>query len=401
MFEEEWYEAGLAAMEHYYAPAKLKEGELALLHAQFLGGAGEQQELLKLITAAFVGQLSDRLKGVAYETLGNALLQARRVKQAEAGLQRALEQYRKNQDLEGQARSLMHLGGCADPEQAIGFFQQALAAAEKAPNSQWLLGLIEFKIAQFYAAATDFENAAQRFDSSLQYLYPLGPTLTLAQVFLNSATLAFQTGNMAKAEELAHEGLRIAVFKHGWAIQGELLLLLSKMREGNTMASFERLNEAIFVLSKVPNSPRYLQTLVDRAFIWDANRQPTLAQQDAEQALEGARRLKNPELEGMAQLVLGKIYGRESTQIPKALEQLKLAKKNFESSQREEKLCDCELVLAEIEAQRGNSKEAKAHYEKALGLMENVLKQLAPGTQESRHLEMKKMHVESILQSLR
>jgi hypothetical protein len=97
---------------------------------------------------------------------------------------------------------------------------------------------------------------------------------------------------------------------------------------------------------------------------------------------------------------LGKIYSRDVAQIQKALEQLTLAKKTFEASHDEAKLGDCELALAEIEKQRGNNKAAKTYYENVIKLMEGALKQIAPGTQESRVLEMKRMQAEMKLKLL-
>ncbi len=335
-----------------------------------------------------------------------SLLETGRLKQAEASFQRAHNLFHTLQDREGTIRSLLSLGDLFqkmdDTQRALGFFQQALGEAEQAPESPALRGKVEWKVGHFYETATDFQNAALRYEAGLQHLTGLGPTLDLAQATYQLAGMTFQRGDVSRAEALAREALRIAVFKRVFGLQGHIFLLLSRMADPTspTHVPFERLGEAVFVLEKIPPSTTYVKALLERAGFYESNRQLVLAQQDAEKALHVANQLKDQDLEGQAHLIFGKILIRDFLKLVEAQKHFETAQKKFSGTGNFKLGGECAFQRGEIERLREDPAAAKPHYQKSLHFLEQALGQAAPGTQEAMQLEMKKQQVELVLRSL-
>ncbi len=404
LYRLEWHREGSAVIERYFA--KEADPALALMKAKFIGAAGNHAGVFAIINSAFVQGLKPQMKSLAFEILGRSLLFSGKAKQAEAAFRNAYTQYRADQDHDGQARVLMYLGifcrNTGDQAKAVKFFQQSIAEAEQAKEADLIQGNIELHIGDLYAAATDFENAEARYLESLQKLGYASQEATIAKTYGSYAEMCLKLGDPYRAELLAMEGLRRAIFKRSYAAQGGLFSTLAKLQEqkGNLRGAAERLAEAVYVLAVANDPAAHLKALIERASFYETNRELILASQDANEALVEGKRLGDENLEGQAHLILGKILRRDMNRLETALQHLDVAFKKLEASQNVKKLWECLFERAEIERYRENPEAARHNYEQALQRIDLALTQLVPGTTESQNLTQKRDYIEMTLRTL-
>jgi len=406
LYQLEWYNGAVTAFDRYFTQEPLKDPSQILLKAKLSGAAGLHDVVFASVTSNFVQSLPATQKSEAFEIFGKSLLETGKGKQAEAAFRNAYTQYKSDQDHEGQARTLMHLGVLAnqmgDQSKAVKFFEQSLIEAEQAPQPELVQGKIEFHIADLYANATDFENAESRFHLSMEKLSQCQQEVTLAQVFGAYAQMSFRLGDMFRSEYMVREGLRRAVFKSHYPTQGALLSVWAQIEQqkGNIRIAAERLAEAVFVLSKSNDPLAHLRALIERANFYETNRELILASQDANDALQEAKRLQATELEAQAHLILGKVIRRDQHRMKDAVHHLDLAYRKFEATKNVRKIWECFFEKGEIERYQGNAPQARAHYEQAVAFLDQALTQLVPGTAESFALTQKREQLEMILGSL-
>ena len=215
--------------------------------------------------------------------------------------------------------------------------------------------------------------------------------------------LARQMGDEAKAEWLAIEGLRRAIFLKLPATQGEILGILARIQElkGNLRGAAERLAEAISILAQTGDALAHLKALMERAHFYERNRELILASQDAQEAVGLAKSLGNGNLEGQAHLVLGKVTRRDINQLDKAVKHLDYSYQKLSEAKNARLAWECLFEKGEIERYRENYPAAKTHYDQALQLLDHALAALVPGTAESNELSQKRAQLEMILGTLR
>lgn len=397
----------IEAMSRYFSAERLKEPALALLRARLACDAGLHAAVLKTIDSNFVQALKPAQKSEAFETLGRSLLATGKGKQAEASLKNAYKAYQAENRVDGRVRTLMWLGDWCrqegDQEKAIRFFQQALTDAEQSEDRDALEGRIELHIGDLYAAATDFENAEARYTISLQKLGYGGQEGSIADVYAHWAQTSLQMGEEQKAEWLALEGLRRAIFLGRGTTEGQLFRVLAKLQElkGNLRGAAERLAEAIYTLSHTGDALAHLKALMERAHFYERNRELILASQDAQEAVELAKKLGNGDLEGQAHLVLGKVSRRDINHFEKAIKHLDYAYQKLSEARNARLAWECLFEKGEIERYRENNAEAKVFFQQALQLLEHALGATVPGTPESNELNQKRAQLEMIMGSLR
>jgi len=386
---EEWFEAGVLLLGRYFSHESIqKSPSLVLLMAYLLRGSGRPEQVFKWITSNFVNSLSEEEKGRAFCILGQSLLMVHKTSQAESAFKNSFNQYRAKQNLEGQAEALMELGDLtgrtADQSRALKFFEQALSFAEKSEGSTHLLGLINLKLADFYARATDFDNAEQRYQASMEHFLEAGLNLRLAEVYLNYAQMVWERGDLESSDSYVRESLNLSSFKKNREFQGKALLLMAEIEEnrGNPGATLERLNESLFYLEGHYDPLLYTEALVRRAYFYESNRQVPLAQADAQRVLEMAQRGRDAGLKGRGHLVMGKVLRRETDQLADAMKQFEMAREELEKVQDQAWIWECEFEKGEIERSLSNNEKARTHYEQALKVIDQYLGHLPTGARE-------------------
>jgi len=398
----EFHAAGLRALESYFGPKA--NPATALLRARLAAGARQPELVLKLVDSNFVNGLPPPLKAEAFLSLGRALHQSGKSKQADASLKNAYKGFQAAADPDGMARSLVELGlmtlEAGDRERAFRFYQQAMTEAEQSKDRDAIEGSVELHVGRLYALATDFENAETHFTSALQKLGYASQEASIAEVYANYAAMTYQMGDEFRAEALALEGLRRAIFIGNTRAQGEIFALLAKLQEqrGNLRGAAERYAEAIDRFAG--SGLAYLRSLLDRAYFYERNRELILASQDAMEALKEAKRLQRGDLEGKAQLVLGKVMRRDINKLEPALAQLDLAYQKLAEAKDARLASEALFEKGEIERYRENAPQAKTHYQQAMQLLEHAMTQLVPGTADYNELQQKRSQIQMILETL-
>lgn len=402
-----WFAAGVMAINRYFSEDRIKkDSDLVLLRAKLLMESGNHNEVLKWITSPFVGTLSGLDKGRAFEILGRSLEALGRDPQAESAFKNAFNQYRSDSDTAGQARVLRDLGlmtlKAHDQERALKFYGQALAMAEKDEALGVLLGSIHLQVGDLYTAATDYENAETQYQSSIELFQHSPSQAMLGRAYLQFAKVNWERGESETAEYYAREALRLALFKEDRVLQGDIYLFLSILEEArsNQGTVLERLNEAVFALSKTADKSSYAGALLNRAYFYEVNRQIQAAEEDGREALNMAQVLKDPSLIGRSHLVLGKIRRRDTERLKEALKQFELARDEFEKSQDLKWVWECEFEKGEIERNRNKPEVARGYYDQALRALDGYAQHLSPEAKERFLKDGKRDRIEMALRWL-
>lgn len=389
-----------------FFPAEGAPPAASLLRARAAVARGDHAEALKLLTAPFVNGLDAAAKPLAFETLGLALDATGKAPQAEAAFKNAFQAYKAAGQAAGQARVLLHLGvatrRAGDGGKALGFFQQALAAAAGAPEKDELRGRIELAVAQLYAAATDFEGAESHFQEALGALEAARHGGALAEAYAVYAEHCFKTLDSDRAEIFCHEALGWALFQGDLAAQARICRLWARilMVREDLRGAGARLGEAVAALAKSPDEAAYARALLERAEFAEAARDLESAQRDSRKAFEIARRLKLGELEGETLLVVGKIQSRDLERLDAAVKTLQGARQILEKLPGAKRLWECDFQLGDIARFRGDGPTARAHYQRALQGLDGVMAALPPQGEEAERLRRRRGELEMSIQVL-
>jgi tetratricopeptide (TPR) repeat protein len=402
-----WTEAAVEVLGRFFQEESLKkDAELVLLKSGLLSELGRHGEIFKEITSPFVKSLPAKLQGEAFEILGRSLLDGGKRPQAEAALKNAYNQYRSEQDVPGQARVLAYIGlltmEAGDRGQALKFYGQSLAMAKKLPESDVLLGEIELKIGDLYAEATDYDGADAHYQASIQAFHRADRSVLLAESFARFARLELLRDELQSSEYYGGEALSLAIFHRAWRLQGEIYLLLAELEEtqDRPAQTVERLNQAVFALSRTSHALLHARALARRAYFLEMQRRLDQAEQDCQKVLKFAKGKDVPELDGQARLVLGKIRRRNQEKLNEAVEQFTKAKESFERSRNLKGAWECEFERGEVERSRHNSQAARSHYEEALRILDRYLADLAPKVKERLMKEGKRDRIEMAIRWL-
>ncbi|MCE9624795.1 MAG: protein kinase [Deltaproteobacteria bacterium] len=399
-----WADEALRSLERFFPGAAASSPRAALLRAKLLAEIGVSNEVLAILTSPFVNGLPASEKTVAFEVLGKALRLAAKDKQAEAAFRNAFQAYKAEANLAGQARVLLQTGILAslgtDLGRALQFFQQALGAAAGTPEKVELRGRIELEIAQLYVGATDFEKAETHFQEALSALEAARHGEALGEAYAVYAEYCFQTQDPERAEIFCHEALGWAAFQGSVRLQARILSTwarILKQREDMRGAG-GRFGEAVELLSKSPNAEGLAQALLARADFFDSLREMAGADQDARQALEIARRLKSPRLEGEALLMTGRVQSRNLDRLDTAVNTLENARVLLSEVPNGERLWECDFSLGEIARFRGDYPAAQRYYRQAQQEIDEVLGRIGPQTQQSQDLAKRRGEMDMAMQ---
>jgi tetratricopeptide (TPR) repeat protein len=224
----------------------------------------------------------------------------------------------------------------------------------------------------------------------------------LAESFARFARLELLRDELQSSEYYGGEALSLAIFHRAWRLQGEIYLLLAELEEtqDRPAQTVERLNQAVFALSRTSHALLHARALARRAYFLEMQRRLDQAEQDCQKVLKFAKGKDVPELDGQARLVLGKIRRRNQEKLNEAVEQFTKAKESFERSRNLKGAWECEFERGEVERSRHNSQAARSHYEEALRILDRYLADLAPKVKERLMKEGKRDRIEMAIRWL-
>ncbi|MCP5467744.1 MAG: protein kinase [Deltaproteobacteria bacterium] len=376
--------AGWQAFEKYFPEQNwIQDPELTLLANRFLTESGQSKQVFQYLKANFVKILpTAKLKAEAYEILGDALRNSDKHPQADAALKQAFSAYRNLQDLEGQTRVLLKFGqfyvSQKDAQKAVKFLEQASTIAKKCPQDSPFSGQVALAIGEFYYHNHDHKTAMPYYDTAIEELFRLQNYSKLAKAYMDYAQMLFQEGDQISSNYFIHEMLTLAQFRDLYAIAAEGFLLMSRLssNENNQTRILERISEAIAMLVHCNEPVLMAEALIERSYLYEFNREATLAQKDISQAMQILKVHHAAQWIGPAQLVLGKFLRRDIEKYPQAIKHFTLAKKHYPQAASQKWAWECDYELGEIANSQGRPADAQKHYQDAMKALQEYLSDL-------------------------
>ena len=142
------------------------------------------------------------------------------------------------------------------------------------------------------------------------------------------------------------------------------------------------MNEAVEVFKRASLRFEIAQALIQRAHLSEATGELNLAESDAREALEIAQTLQAADLEAQARFILGKVLSHSPDRFSEAIEGVEAARKYFKERKILSMSWAASYERGELEAKRGNKKEAREFYEDALKDLEALIQQLPDAMRE-------------------
>ncbi|HCU26095.1 MAG TPA: hypothetical protein DF383_13855 [Deltaproteobacteria bacterium] len=405
--EDGWYFPLLEALPRLLSASEGEQTPWRLLQARLALGAFRQDEVLRLLTSDFVNGLTPQAKGEAFAILGQAWCDLGRDKQAESAFRNAYAQARTDQNIPAQIQILLGMSrlqrGKGDTSRAVQLLQQALPLADQVPRPELWRGRVEYEAAEFYAEATDFENAEARFQSALSALESAKQGTWLGRAYAGYAALCLQRSDLDRAEIFCHEALGWALFQKDAATQSRVFSLWARIEEAreNPRGAWGKISEALGVLNPEREGRAVARVLIQRAGLSVLCHEPDSGAKDARQALEWARRLGAVDLEAAALSALGQVLSQDPEQAEAAEKSLQEALEKARSLPQSIELWEPHRYLAEIARARGDEARARAEYQKAAQELDKRLAEVAPETFEAERLGRQRREIEMALQGLR